>query len=155
LPGSSPTWTASPLPPAATRTPTSTPVPPTATSAPPASTHTPNICSLIDYQLAGRNGQEYNIRIKNNTGQQIQISGVYLDWPVSNAKLKKVELGGSEIWNGEDSSPPTSFACSGSACRINAGSDKVMVSFYDQSAASSGYTLSMSYTNGCEVEEDF
>jgi len=155
LPGSSPTWTASPLPPSSTRTPTSTLVPPTATSAPPASTHTPNICSLIDYQLAGRNGQEYNIRIKNNTGQQIQISSVYLDWPVSNAKLKKVELGGSEIWNGEDSSPPTSFACSGSACRINAGSDKVMVSFYDQSAASSGYTLSMSYTNGCEVEEDF
>ena len=86
---------------------------------------------------------------------QIQITNAYLGWPGSNEELKKVELGGSELWSGEDENPPTSFSCSGSKCNINAGSDKVMVLFFDEDAASSGYTLRLTYTNGCVVEEGF
>jgi serine/threonine-protein kinase len=157
--------------PTATRTitpiPSNTPIPtdtptPTMTDTPipsdtpsPTSTNTPDVCSLIDYQTAGRNGQEFNIRINNNTSLQIQITNVYLGWPGSNDELKKVELAGSELWSGEDENPPTSFSCSGPKCNINPGSNKVMTLFFGEDAASSGYTLRLTYTNGCVVEEGF
>jgi hypothetical protein len=157
--------------PTATRTntpiPSNTPIPtetptPTVTDTPipsdtpsPTSTNTPDVCSLIDYQTAGRNGQEFNIRITNNTSLQIQITNVYLGWPGSNDELKKVELAGSELWSGEDENPPTSFTCSGSKCNINTGSNKVMALFFGEDAASSGYTLRLTYTSGCVVEEGF
>jgi hypothetical protein len=155
--------------PSPTHMPTSTPTPPGAfTSTPtitltpvpsdtplPTSTNTPDICSLIDFQTLGASGQEYSIRVSNTTGAQIVITNVNIQWPSTNSALKKVESDGSEIWSGDDTSPPSSFSCSGNPCRVNHNNDRVLVFFFDSDAAGSGYTLRLNFSNGCEVQEGF
>jgi hypothetical protein len=136
-----------------TPTPSQTPLP-TNTSAP-TSTNTPNICSLIDFQSLGAAGQEYSVRVSNDTGGQIMMTNVNIQWPVSNTAMKKAESDGSEIWSGEDTSSPTSFSCSGNQCRVNHNNSRVLVFFFDSDASGSGYNLRINFSNGCVVQEGF
>jgi hypothetical protein len=134
----------------ATYTPTMTftPVPPTVT-------HTPNVCLSIDFQPAGRNGQEYDIRVLNDTGGNIKVEVINLSWPASNEELKKVELDGSELWSGEDDPNSANLSSLGGNRTIPNGSNETMVFFFDSDATSNGYTLRLTFDNGCVVEEDF
>lgn len=140
------TWSPSSTPPAtSTKIPTNT------------ATNTPisDVCSMIDYQQAGSSGQEFNIRIQNNTGGNIKVSNIFISWPSSNEELKKVELAGSELWSGEDEPTDANLSGLGGNRTISSGSNKVMVLFFDDDAASGGYVLRITFNNGCTVEEDF
>jgi hypothetical protein len=138
-----PTHTAT-LPPTMTHTP-----------APPTATDTPDICSQIDFQQAGRNGQEYNIRVLNDTGGNIKVNTIILSWPGSNEELKKVELDGSELWSGEDDPSSANLSSLIGNRTIPQGSEETMVFLFNNNAALSGYTLRLSFDNDCVVEEGF
>jgi hypothetical protein len=149
-----PTATPSP-PPANTPTATITLTPTPSNTPPPTSTNTPDICSLIDFQSLGASGQDYSIRVSNNTGAQIIITSVNLQWPATNVAMTRAESDGSEIWSGNDTSPPTNFSCSGNQCRVNHNNDRALAFTFESAAAGGGYTLRLNFSNGCEHQESY
>lgn len=141
--------------PTITRTPTPSLTPLPSNTSPPTATNTQNVCSLIDFQSQGASGQVYNIRVTNDTLAQVIITNVNITWPASNVAMNKVSSDGSEIWSGNDTSPPTSFACSGNPCRVNNNNDRLLAFSFDSAAAGSGYTLRLTFDNGCVVTESY
>jgi hypothetical protein len=110
---------------------------------------------LIDFQSVGASGQDYSIRVTNTTGDQIIIASVNIQWPGSNDALLKAESDGTEIWSGNDPDSPTNFACSGNQCRVNHNNNRVLAFTFAVNAASSGYNLRITFSNGCVVQEGF
>ena len=43
----------------------------------------------------------------NTTAFDIYIDAIWIDWPLSHEKLKKVKLDGDTLWDGEDEDPPS------------------------------------------------
>ena len=145
------TWTPSPtrtIPPSPT--PTASPIPPTATwTEPPPPTNTPDPCDQISYFGFDTHGQELDWSISNGTGGNIKVEVIHLWWPGGNDELKKVELSGSELWQGEDNDPPSHLSSLGGSRQIGSGGSKMMRFYFGDDAGGSGYTLEIEFNNGC------
>ncbi len=136
----------------ASQPPTFTPTsaPPTPTLAPATPTPPPSPCTLTNYVGSSRSGQEFTVLLRNNGPGPYTITRMTLAWPGGNEDLKKIELAGDEIWSGEASSPITITAWkSGSDRRIQPGANRPLVLFFEDTAASSGYSLSVTLDAVC------
>jgi serine/threonine protein kinase len=136
-----------------TRTRTTTPLPTfTLTPVPTATitltpTQTTDICSLITVGNFSNPGTFVKWQITNGTGSSITLTGIDLDWPASNDGIFEVRLGGSVIWDsGYAFPPPYHFSTSSSV----SGTESLDF-LYGGPTASSGYSLEVSFSNGCSV----
>ena len=161
-PSASTTVTASPTA-SPTRTPTQTSIP-TRTSTPtvtqtrtpiPPPTNTPSptvdICALISVGGFSANGSTARWTITNNSGGTITLESMSLSWPVSNDALFNVFLRGGMIWSGASTSSPTNISSwsGGSGAReVNASAN---LEVFFGVAASSGYSLNLTFNNGCQA----
>jgi hypothetical protein len=95
--------------------------------------------------------------ITNGGGSTATISRIEITWPDNpNDKLKEVKLGSSKIWDVQDNTPPTDIQSdwkSGSDRTLSAGSTKTLEFKFDQNAGSSGYTITVTFDNGCSVSK--
>ena len=93
----------------------------------------------------------------NGGGSTATISRIEITWPDNpNDKLKEVKFGSSKIWDAQDSTPPTDIQSgwkSGSDRTLSAGSTKTLEFKFDQNAGSSGYTITVTFDNGCSVSK--
>jgi serine/threonine protein kinase len=131
--------------PTVTQTRTSIP-PPTNTPSP-----TVDICALISVGGFSANGSTARWTITNNSGGTITLDSMSLSWPVSNDALFNVFLKGGMIWSGASTSSPTNISSwiGGSGARQVDASANLEVFF--GVAASSGYGLNLSFSNGCQA----
>ena len=145
-PTASPTSTPSPTP-SVTPTPTNTP------TTPPLPSPTIDECTTLSLSGFSSSGQEVSWNVFNGGAQAVKITSIYLNWPSSNESLKKIELDGVMVWQGNDKAPPTSISSGWepSSRTIATGSSKRVTFFFDQNAAPSGYALTITMDNGCAV----
>jgi serine/threonine protein kinase len=161
-PAVSSTATAS-LSPSATRTPTPTATPtrtstPTITPSRTASlvpTNTPSptvdICALISVGSFSANGSTARWTITNNSGGTIKLDTMSLAWPASNDAMFNVFLKGGMIWSGVSTSSPTNISSwSGGSGAREVGASANLEVFFGV-AASSGYSLTLTFNNGCQA----
>ena len=147
-----------------TATPTITPTPtvtltPTATATP---TPTPT-CGLISTSLVTNpNPKELAIDITNSNVAPIIIDSFHADWVkvAPSQKLSKLFLGGTEIWNIADNTPPSDIPTEGnwnSANRTISGNGSVgnlIVQFQDP-LEPGNYQLQITFDNSCQVTGSF
>jgi serine/threonine protein kinase len=143
---SSPTGTGTPSKtptPSMTISPTSTP---TATSVTPTSE---NVCSNVN--LGGYNVQAVNVSytLTNNSSASITISMINLNWPINNQSLKQVQVGDDRVWSVGDNEPPTLVTDVGQS--VASGASTQINFTFKRAAASSGYSLSVTLSNGCTI----
>jgi hypothetical protein len=84
----------------------------------------------------------------------VEIFKIFLNWPFENNELTKIELGGNVIWEKKDKSPPTLIAggwLSGANRSIGSESSKTLTFVFDMEAKPSGYTLQVTFDNGCVI----
>ena len=137
-----------------TRTRTTTPLPTfTLTPVPTATitltpTQTVDICSLITVGNFSKSGNYVRWQITNGTGSLITLTGIDLGWPASNIVLLEVSLGGGVIWPGDDFDSPSHVSTSSS---VSESEPEELEFFFGWIAASSGYSLEVSFNNGCSI----
>jgi len=159
----SPVASATPSP-SATFTPTRTATPtatPTRTASPSATatltptitaTPTQDVCPLIDIGDFTSTSNIAGWEITNDSGATIRIEVIDLNWPASNDALFNIFVGGTVVWNGVDTTPPThidSWVGGQSAREVTSSIE--LEAFFGTMAAGSGYNLSVTFDNGCQV----
>ncbi|MBN2554624.1 MAG: protein kinase [Anaerolineales bacterium] len=152
-PSHTPTMTATP-PPSATLT--SSPSPTlTSTFTPLATatrTNTPvNPCTLISIGSFYTVNKDVHWTISNGNPAPIVATGASLSWPDANGTLSRVKLGSTLVWSGTDEDPPTSMGFSGSESERTINASAVIEFHFSDPALSSGYGLTVSFSNGCSI----
>ena len=148
------TWTPSPtsVPPTATSTTPPYPPPPTNTPVPPP-TDTPVVCAL-NANFFDLVGNKIDVRINNGGPVKVIVTGVTLDWPAENEELKEVQMNGNTVWAGTDNAPPSSISeWSGDVGLrvIGPGSSGELRFIFKRAVAAVGYSVAISFDNGCTV----
>ena len=148
-----PTLTDTPTPtPSSTPSPTFTPSStntPTDTTTP---TPTTDVCSLIDVTGFGYMSNDVWWTITNGSSTAITIIGININWPISNDELNDVRWNGSIIWDTGWPLPPPAIINTGwtAASRvINPGQSSQLEFSFDNSAWYTGYSLVVTFDNGC------
>jgi len=145
---STPTSASSPTP---TQAPTNTPMPPTSTPA--VSGDVCSTSSLSGFSVIGKN---VSWTLNNGAGTNIEITETIIDWPGSNDELLKVFLGSSMIWDETDGSPPTTLGSDweGGSRVLNQGEGKLLKFKFDTNAFASGYSLTVTLNDDCELSAE-
>ncbi|MBE0409181.1 MAG: hypothetical protein IBX69_05545 [Anaerolineales bacterium] len=154
-PGASPT--SPPLVPTATPpvvepTPTNTPVVPTQPVPP---TQSPS-CNLSG-QISSISGTFVVMNLGNNSGEMVTIERIVIYWPqpeAMNQELQSVETSAT-IWVGQESTSPTvitAFQGGVELRQIAANSNMdLRFSFKRSVVEASGYSITVTFDNGCQV----
>ncbi|NIS82250.1 MAG: protein kinase [Anaerolineales bacterium] len=139
-----PPFTSSPT---STRTPA--PSPSMTSTTPPSG----DVCSTATLNNFSVSGLYVNWTLTNNGTETINITETYINWPSSNEELIKVYLGGSKIWDETDESPPTTLGSDweGGSRAIAPSMSKTLKFEFDVNAASSGYSLTLTLNNTCQI----
>jgi hypothetical protein len=96
-------------------------------------------------------GDEVRWEIVNGTASNLTLSRLWIDWPSTNAELKKVRLGGSLIWNAGSTAPPTDIESDWKGNRsLPAGTTKGLGLEF-QTAAAFGYSLLLEFEPACQL----
>jgi hypothetical protein len=165
IPGG-PTATNSFIPDTATQPPlthTATQPPPTHTATQPPPTHTAtqqhptntvvSPCDSISIRNFSTNLKRTTWNIINNSPSAITISHIILSWPSGNDSLDKIFLGTGKIW--DQTAPPPSVVITsgwtGSSRDIGGSTTQSLKLTFLSKALTSGYNLSVRFTNGCSV----
>jgi len=131
--------------------PTNTSVPPTNTSIPPTSTSSP--CNDLSISYFGRTSNRIGWRLNNSDNTVFVISSVEISWPPTNEELEKISLHGDTFWTGSKSPPSTTISSGwigGTARRkIYPFQNAILRFFFDDTAHSSPYSITVDFTNGC------
>lgn len=132
-----PTITASPSP-VPTNTPTQTPTP-------------VNPCTLIS--IGGFNvvNKDVHWTITNSNPAAVVASGAVLSWPSENGALTRVKLGSVVVWTGSSGSSPSSISFGATTSERSISSSAVVEFHFSLPVDESGYSLSISFTNGCVI----
>jgi Flp pilus assembly protein TadG len=141
-------------PPTATSSPTPTSLP----SATPTASQTPTpSCSVSAGSLNLSDPKKLRWTLTNNATNDVSIISIDIDWQdiPSDQKLKKIRLDGDEIWNVEDTSPPTSISSgwhSDADRRIlSATSSEILEFEFDKDLYPFEITISVTFDGGCSV----
>jgi Flp pilus assembly protein TadG len=141
-------------PPTATSSPTPTSLP----SATPTASLTPTAsCSVSTGSLNLTDPKKLRWTLTNNATNDVSITAITIDWQdiPSDQKLKKIRLDGDEIWDNEDTSPPTSISSgwhSDADRRIlDATSSEVLEFEFDKELYPFDITVSVTFDVGCSV----
>jgi hypothetical protein len=86
--------------------------------------------------------------LTNNSSISITISTINLNWPGENQSLKQVQVGGNRVWSAGDDEPPTLVTGVGQS--VASGSSTQINFTFKRAAASSGYSLTVTLSNGCK-----
>ncbi len=161
---STPIYTATPsftLPPANTATFTST-FTPTRTATPTDTatatmTATPG-CALTTngIQIAG---QKINLIIANNGASPATIMTISLNWPETPPfqELTEIKFGGAAIIDANDTQPPSDFPAEAAWIgevndrQVKAFSSRLLEFLFQDNLQSTGYSVTISFDNGCAV----
>lgn len=140
--------------PSATYTPTRTATATPTRTAPPSPTATPtqDVCPLIDIGDFTSTSNIAGWEITNDSGATIKIEVIDLNWPASNDALFNIFVDGTVVWASVDTAPPThidSWVGGQSAREVTSSAD--LEAFFGTMAAGSGYNLSVTFDNGCQV----
>jgi serine/threonine protein kinase len=117
-------------------------------------THTLDPCGNSSASGFSVNGQKVSWSLFNGGTGIVEIFKIFLNWPFENNELTKIELGGNVIWEKKDKSPPTLIAggwLSGANRSIGSESSKTLTFVFDMEAKPSGYTLQVTFDNGCVI----
>ena len=138
----------------ATATPTRTASPSATATLTPTTTATPtqDVCPLIDIGDFTSTSNIAGWEITNDSGATIRIEVIDLNWPASNDALFNIFVGGTVVWSSVDTAPPThidSWIGGQSAREVTSSTD--LEAFFGTMAAGSGYNLSVTFDNGCQV----
>jgi hypothetical protein len=133
--------------------PTNTLPAPTNTLPPP--TPTENTCGLISASYGATQDRQVRWILKNNSVSSPVISSINISWSASNSSLNKIRLKGSNIWAG-NSPPPTASINSGwsgdpAKRTLPANSSSNLDLIFLNPAESSGYNITVSFSNGCST----
>ena len=85
---------------------------------------------------------------------KVIVTGVTLDWPAENEELKEVQMNGNTVWAGTDNAPPSSISeWSGDVGLrvIGPGSSGELRFIFKRAVAAVGYSVAISFDNGCTV----
>ncbi|HEY43984.1 MAG TPA: hypothetical protein G4O11_08395 [Anaerolineae bacterium] len=139
-----PTHTSTPTP---TATGTYTPTP-TSTSTP---SPTPDTCTLITVTGFNYSGNNVWWSVTNGGSTAITFVGVYFDWPTANGGLNHVKWDGGTIWDMGWSIPPADIITGWTMASrvINPGQTSQLEFSFDSPAEPTGYTLTLTFDNGC------
>jgi hypothetical protein len=157
IPGSTPAQAASTVPaPTATKQPTPTfTLTPLPSSTPrPTRTPTQDVCSEITITgfTVDKMATEYSL--KNGSSVEITVTSIYLDWPSSNSRLRKIKLKDKTIWGEADDTPPTLVDSDWDSepRELAPGETQVLRFEFSKSAATTGYDLEVAFDSGCSRE---
>ena len=94
--------------------------------------------------------------LNNGAGTTIEITETIIDWPGSNDELLKVYLGVPLIWDESDGSPPTTLGSdwAGGSRVLIQGEGKPLKFKFDKNAAASGYSLTVTLNDDCELSAE-
>jgi len=136
-----PTYT---LEPTNTAAPSNTPVPPS---------FTPNPCGSISISGFYTETKRARWSINNSSVATISISQINLSWPAGNDSLDKIFLGSAKIWD-QNAPPPSVVITSGwtgGSRTIGSNASKELKFTFISQSISSGYNLTVEFTNECSV----
>lgn len=156
-PGPSPTPTHTPTP-----TQTSTPTPyytPTSTGT---VTPTPTpVCNNISIAFLAPVTYKLPVQITNGQGNWIQVASIVLSWPngaSQNKYLDYIKMNSSIIWSEwKMSASPYTITSSGwfggtdEIRKVPASTQTPMEFYFDKYALATGYSLTMTFSNGCSL----
>ena len=76
-----------------------------------------------------------------------------MNWPSSNEELIEVYLGGTSIWDESDGSPPTTLGSDweGGSREVAPSVSKPYKFEFDKNAVSSGYSLTVTLNDTCQI----
>jgi Flp pilus assembly protein TadG len=120
----------------------------------PTSTATPACGTYGAFMIPS--GTKLDLQLQNNGGTTVTVDSIFFVWPASNSELKIIKMGGSTIWNAVDTTPPTDISSGQwigllSYRQIAPSSLKIMQFTFKNSAASTGYNITVNFDNGCTV----
>jgi hypothetical protein len=136
--------------------------PPTNTSIPTSTptftpTYTLAACDGISTGPASAGGSTLSFSITNNSGILLEITAIRISWPGSNGDLLEIQFGGQPIYNIPTSINPLNipadngWVSGGGHRKINNSSTKSLTFVFSGSAASSGYSVRVTFDNGCNM----
>jgi hypothetical protein len=144
------------VPPSATQTPLPTDTP-TATNTPlPTDTPAPQGCALTSTAISFPGAQELAVTIQNN-GAAGTISDIFIAWPETPPaqQLRVIRFAGSVIWDSVDNNSPSSLpaerAWAGGDRSLPSSSVKELRFEFHKELAASGFSLTVTFDNGCSV----
>ncbi|KAA3643189.1 MAG: hypothetical protein DWQ07_21980 [Chloroflexi bacterium] len=142
------------LPPTATNT----SLPPTATNTnlPPTATNTVDVCGSISLSGFSAYANKADWQINNGSTGDIEIDEIFFQWPGTNGNLRFVRLDSANIWQGTGT--PTSITINsgwqGASRVIGAGGARVLQFQFASGSAGTGYTVRVTFDNGCQVQQN-
>jgi Flp pilus assembly protein TadG len=156
-----PTITSTPTPgpsPTSTATQTATPTSTVTATPTPTSTSTP-VCNNILISFSPPSGNKLELRIENGQGAPITVESIYFIWPngaEENKYVNDIYMSASSIWSGVrmNDSPllisGTGWIAGTQEMRsIPGGATGFMQFFFEKNALSTGYTITVTFNNGC------
>ncbi len=151
---SSPTRTPAPSKtplPSKTPTPSETASPTASLTATPTSTATEYVCSEITLSEFDVKAVDVSYTLENPSSSSITISKININWPTANQTLKRVVIEGESVWDLGDDIPPTLVTDVG---KVIAPTTQAHIKFtFKRAAASTGYSLTLTFSNGCKKSQ--
>jgi hypothetical protein len=153
------TPTPTPTPTATETSPTDTPTPTPTNTPTPTPTNTP-VCMLTSSGMS-IGGQQINLSITNNGGAVVTIVGININWidTPESQMVKEVKFNGVTIINSSDPLPPSDYPSE----RIWTGTEsdraladadpKLLELLFEESLQPSGYSITITFDNGCTMTE--
>ncbi len=138
---------------------TSTPVPTITASvaaAAPASIVEPHSCGGLRAGLFTTGGDTVSVAVFNEGADTLFVKTLLLEWPAENGRLLEAAFGGSKIAAPDDPSPATllpdeSNWIDGGNRGLAAKANKALNFKFANQASASGYTLTLTFENGCQL----
>jgi hypothetical protein len=89
--------------------------------------------------------------VTNGSATTITIVEINIDWPTINGELNHVNWNGGTIWDMGWSIPPAAITSGWTAASrvITPGQSSQLEFSFDNTAVSTGYTLGLTFDNGC------
>lgn len=115
-------------------------------------TGTPSGCAITATNIS-ISGKSALLDFTNGGGSTASITSIDISWPDgTNGKLKKIEFGGSTIWDTGDNTSPANISGGWlSSVALSAGQTKTLEFKFNNNAASTGYTVTVTFDNGCSL----
>lgn len=141
----------------ATATAPPTKIPPTVTDVlTPTVSLTPEAgaCSRLDLTFLSATSNLARWRLRNDSGRDLEITRIQMDWPPENDAVFNAFVGGTVIWSGEDLVAPTILTEWVGEAEARTVQAVATVEFlFGTTAAAQGYDLHIWFANGCEATD--
>jgi hypothetical protein len=106
-------------------------------------------------------GQEIDITITNNGDALVTITGVNANWPDTpeSQSVSEIKFNGVTIVNADDPLPPSDYPAEKnwtgvqSDLELAASESKLLVLLFSDDLQANGYSVNVTFDNGCTVSE--